>query len=192
MTVPRLFIFARYPEPGRAKTRLIPALGAEGAATLYRRLLQHTVHIARESGLDFEVRITGAPEEAFARLLGGELAFADQGAGSLGERLARVPAPAIVIGSDAPALTPAILQEARDSVEAGLVAIGPASDGGYYLLGLPREMPFLFCQMPWSTSDVLPETKRRLAEEREQVAMLPELVDIDDPADLAVCREFLR
>lgn len=185
MSAARLTIFARWPEAGRAKTRLIPALGAEGAAALYRRLLEHTVAEARASGLPIELRVTGGEPARFHDWLGGDLAVVDQGEGDLGARMARVPAPAILIGSDCPDCDAAMLRRAATALERAPAVVGPASDGGYYLLGIARPMPFLFHDMAWSTEHVLPETLRRLALQRIAPAMLPELGDIDTPADLA-------
>jgi len=192
MSEPRLVIFARYPEAGKAKTRLIPMLGPEGAARLYARLLERTLASAKESGLPTELRTTGASREAFAALCGENLAICDQGAGDLGERLARVPAPAIVIGSDAPALDAALLREACGLLDSHEVVIGPAADGGYYLIGFARPIPFAFSGMAWSTSEVLAETLRRFSAEGIEPALLPVLADIDTPEDLAQWPELLE
>lgn len=192
MPDPRLVIFARYPRPGEAKTRLIPALGEEGAARLYTRLLDSTLASARASGLKAEIRITGGSREEFEALCGSDLAFVPQGAGGLGERLARVAAPAIVIGSDAPALDAALLRGARDLLVNHEVVIGPATDGGYYLIGFARPIPFAFDGIAWSTPAVLSETLDRLGEQGIEPAFLPVLSDIDRPEDLADWPELLE
>ncbi len=191
MPEPRLTIFARYPEPGKAKTRLIPALGEEGAARVYARMLGATLETARQSGLPAELRITGGSREAFAALSGGGIAIAEQGEGDLGERLTRIAAPAIVIGSDAPGLTPDLLREARDLLEEFEVVIGPATDGGYYLIGFSQPIPFAFESIPWSTPTVLSETLERLAAQGIEPALLPVLTDVDTPEDLAQWPELL-
>lgn len=191
MTATRLSIFARWPEPGKAKTRLIPGLGAEGAAAVYAKLLAHTIDVARASGLDFELRVTGAPAEAFRQSFGADLGVVPQGDGYLTDKLARVPAPAIVIGSDCPGLTPQILQAARNALTHEAAVIGPASDGGYYLLGYNADARFAFEDMPWSTSAVYEETLRRFAAKGIRPAVLPELADVDTIADLADWPEFL-
>jgi uncharacterized protein len=191
MPEPRLTIFARYPEPGKAKTRLIPALGPDGAARVYARLLDMTLASARQSGLPIELRTTGGSRNAFITLCGEDLAITEQGEGDLGRRLSRVPSPAIVIGSDAPALDAALLREARDLLERHEVVIGPASDGGYYLIGFVRPIPFAFSSIAWSTPEVLPETLRRLGAQGIEPALLPVLADIDTPADLADWPELL-
>lgn len=191
MSEPRLTIFARYPEPGKAKTRLIPALGPEGAAQVYSRLLKATLASARQSGLAIELRVTGAPRELFVALCGEDVAIAEQGEGDLGERLARVASPAIIIGSDAPALDAALLRQARDLLEKHEMVIGPAKDGGYYLIGFVRPIPFAFSGIAWSTPEVLPETLRRLAAHGIDAALLPVLADIDTADDLADWPELL-
>ncbi len=185
MTAPRLFIFARYPRPGEAKTRLIPALGADGAANLYARMLEATILTARESGLPFELRITGASPDAFRQRFGKELSISEQGTGDLGARLRRIAPPALIVGSDAPGLTPALLQQAANRLLRHELVIGPASDGGYYLIGLARPMPWLFGDMPWSTSRLLDATLQRCQVKAVRPAMLPMLDDIDTPDDLA-------
>ena len=187
---PTLVIFARLPVPGKAKTRLVPMLGEEGAARVYARLLQHTLDVARESGLSVQLRVTGGEKAAFAQLYGADITIVEQGEGDLGARMARVAAPALIIGSDCPGMTPPLLRSAAEALSDRRVVLGPASDGGYYLLGLREPMPFLFTDMAWSTPQVLPETLRRLAARGIGPAILPELADIDTPEDLAAWPQF--
>ena len=190
MISPRLSIFARLPVPGKVKTRLIPALGEEGAARLYARLLALTVEVARESGLDFELRVTGGEIGAFQGLFGDDVPVVDQGDGDLGARMARVQAPALLIGSDCPGITAPLLRAAAGALEDRRVVLGPANDGGYYLIGYREPVPFLFEDMEWSTPKVLPETLARLAARGHGPAILPELADIDTAEDLAQWPEF--
>lgn len=187
----RLHIFCRWPEAGKAKTRLIPAFGPEGAAAIYAKLLAHTIDVARRSGIPFELRVTGAEPDAFRSALGEDLAVVDQGEGDLTDKLARVRAPALVVGSDCPGLTPEHLRSARDTLLAQEAVIGPASDGGYYLLGYNNDAPFAFEDMPWSTDKVFEETLRRFAAQGIRPAVMPELSDIDTAEDLADWPEFL-
>lgn len=183
----RLVIFTRYPEPGRAKTRLIPAIGAEGAAAVHRRLTEQTVAAARASGLAIEVRTTGAPHDRFADWLGHDLVFVDQGEGDLGERMQRAssPLPVLFIGSDLPDLRAGHLAEAAKLIEGGRTVLGPAEDGGYWALGLTEAADYLFADMPWSTGEVFRLTAARLAERGIVPALLPTLSDCDTPEDLA-------
>ena len=187
---PRLSIFARLPVPGQVKTRLIPALGEEGAARLYARLLAQTVEVARESGLDFELRVTGGQVAAFHQLFGADVAVVDQGEGDLGEKMGRVDAPALLVGSDCPGVTAPLLRAAADALEDRRVVLGPANDGGYYLIGFREPVPYLFDDMAWSTPSVLPTTLARLAQRGIGPAILPELADIDTAEDFASWPEF--
>ena len=187
----RISIFARWPEPGKAKTRLIPGFGAEGAAAIYTKLLAHTVEVVRASGIPFELRVTGAEPEVFRAGLGEDLAVVDQGDGDLTAKLSRVPPPAMVIGSDCPGLTAQHLWAAHDTLATEQMVIGPASDGGYYLLGYNEDARFAFEDMAWSTPQVFEETLRRFIARGIRPAVLPELADIDSAADLEDWPEFL-
>jgi uncharacterized protein len=181
---PKVALFARYPAPGQAKTRLIPALGPHGAARVHRLLVERTLATIRASGLPFAVHCTGAPLADFAAWLG-DVELVEQGEGDLGARLMRVDAPAILLGADVPGLTSAHLAAAASALEEHEVVIGPALDGGYYLLGFTRPLPFLFTAMPWGTSAVLEETLSRLSGQGLSPAFIEPLADCDLPEDLA-------
>lgn len=184
---PRVVLFTRWPEPGLAKTRLIPALGPDGAAALHRRLTERTLRVLRAAGLPIDLRVTGADPARFAEWLGADLAIVDQGGGDLGARLARAvdPAPVLFVGADAPDLAAHHLHEAAAALARADVAIGPAEDGGYWLLGLARPVPELFDDMPWGTSAVYAETVARLDALGLAVERLEVLADLDRPEDLA-------
>jgi len=181
----RVVVFARWPEPGRCKTRLVPAVGPEGAARLHKRLAEHTVATVKASGLDLELWGTGADEAAFQDWLG-PLTFRQQGDGDLGARLlaASSPEPVIFLGTDAPDLTPALVRQCADALKSSPCAIGPAEDGGYWTLGLKEPAPSLFSDMPWGTSAVYAETMDRAAALRWKPTILPTLADLDRPEDL--------
>ncbi|MBA3879305.1 MULTISPECIES: TIGR04282 family arsenosugar biosynthesis glycosyltransferase [Sphingomonas] len=186
MTTPvRVVLFARFPTPGRVKTRLLSVLAPDAAATLHARLVERTLAMMRTSGLPFEVQITGASASHFAQWLGSETPLVDQGDGDLGERMGRVIPPAIIIGADIPDLRAEHLHAAAAAVVAGRIALGPAEDGGYYLIGLPHRADFLFDEMPWGTNRVLAETLARLGEQAIAPMLLPELADLDRPEDVA-------
>lgn len=191
MANPTLHIFARWPEPGKAKTRLIPALGAEGATKVYRKLLEHTIAVARKSGLPLELHIFGGKPQQFAKWLGDDLTIVEQGDGDLGAKLARASAPGMVIGSDAPGLTADLLKQAAKALDHNPAVIGPADDGGYYLLGFRELVPFAFSGMEWSTERVFAETMARFAERGITPAVLPELTDVDTAEDLAKFPDFM-
>ena len=183
-------IFARWPEPGKVKMRLAADLGNEEAARIYRRLLDHTVAVACSSGLAVELRVTGASPVEFAEVFGPGITVREQGEGDLGERLARVEGPAIIIGSDLPGLTADLLGQAASRLQTHEAVIGPAKDGGYWLIGFRENLPWLFSDMAWSTPAVLPETLTRLKTHRIAPAMLPEMSDVDEAADLTDWPEF--
>ncbi len=183
---PRVVLFTRYPTPGATKTRLIGALGADGAAALHRRLTERTLAVVRASRLPFEIRSTGAPPAAFARWLG-DVPVVDQGNGDLGARLTAAGPlyPTIFIGADAPDLTAAHLLDAAAALTGVQAVIGPAQDGGYWLLGLARAADPLFQAMPWGTNQVFAETMARMGLLGIRPTLLPTLADLDRPEDLA-------
>ena len=189
-----VIVMAKAPLPGFAKTRLIPALGAEGAAAISHRLLDRAVEQALAAGLG-GVDLCCAPDsrhQAFARL--GRLPRVDlsqQADGDLGARmshaferwLARVPQ-VLLMGTDAPALDAAVLRHAAQALEHTDAVFVPAHDGGYALVGLRRPSPSLFDGMIWSTSAVMAHTRERLAAAGLRYAELPPVADIDEAADL--------
>ncbi len=188
--IPTIALFAKFPSPGRAKTRLIPAVGEKGAALVHRRLVERTLETMRDSGLPFAVWTTGASHAEFADWLGADVRLIEQSEGDLGTRLARVPGPAILLGADIPGLTAQHLRDAASALEEEPVVIGPASDGGYYLLGFRDKVPFLWSDMPWGTETVRERTEARLADHAIAYRLLGELDDCDRPEDLAKWPEF--
>lgn len=185
MTI-RLALFAKYPRAGFAKTRLIFVLGEERAARLHAILAERTVRLLQQTGEKFELHYTGALVSEFEKWLGSDIEYVAQPEGDLTARLmaAMAPAPVIFLGSDTPDLQARHIEQAVAALTNHDVVIGPAVDGGYYLIGMREELPFLLEDMPWSTSEVLPETLRRLAASGHSVAMLEELHDCDRPSDL--------
>lgn len=179
----RVALFTRWPEAGKAKTRLIPALGAQGAADLHRRLTERTVATVRAAGLPLEIRSTGADPALFREWLG-VTDVVDQGEGDLGARLARTAEhlPVLLLGADIPGLLPQHLSDATAALAHHPAVIGPAMDGGYWLLGLSVPMPAVFRDVSWGTESVLATTLARLPAETPQLATLS---DLDTPDDLA-------
>lgn len=193
MTSTQILIFAKLPRPGLAKTRLIPALGADGAAQLAHRLLLHTLDQALLAGFDrVELCTSPGPEDPAWRCvdLPSGIILSDQGDGDLGERLARASAraahqgPVIVIGTDCPALTAARLQEAQQTLQQHDALMIPTFDGGYALLGFHAFHPFIFDKIAWSTASVARETQERIQSLGWTLKILPKLHDIDEPEDL--------
>jgi len=204
-TAPRdhLIVFTRWPEPGATKTRLIPAMGAAGAAALQRRMTQHmlrtTDRLAAAHGVHVEVRFTGGDADRMTACFGAARHYEPQGEGDLGARLERAIQEALaagaqrvcVVGTDCPAIDADLLRRAFESLEEADVVIGPAEDGGYYLLGMRSARPALFDRIPWSTDRVLETTLRAAEAEHLSVARLPVLRDIDRPEDLEHARAML-
>lgn len=186
LQLPYLILFTRFPQAGACKTRLIPAVGPEGAAEIHRKLTAHTVDVLRDAGPPVIVATTGADEEAFASWLGTEVGFKPQVTGGLTERLLAFlnDAPVIFFGADTPDLADAHVRAALEGLGTHEIVIGPASDGGYYLIGMRDPHPELFIDMAWSTPDVLPETLRRLERLGIEPLLLETLSDCDRPEDL--------
>jgi len=189
-----LILFTRYPEPGATKTRLIPALGPQGAASLQRWMSERTLGLAQafcqRQGIPLEVHFEGGGEEAMREWLGPQT-FTPQVGSTVGERMDHSFAlafsagvkRAVIIGSDCPGLTVEILEQAFASLTGCDLVLGPARDGGYYLIGLTKPRPFLFTDIPWGTAAVLHQTLDRARS--LTISQLPPLHDIDRPEDLA-------
>jgi uncharacterized protein len=178
VTVP-VKLFARYPTPGRAQRRDQPRLGA---AALHKSMTERALGEMRKSGLPCEIRATGAPAAAFRRWLG-DVAVVPQGRGHLGLRMARA-VPGILIGADVPGLMAAHLRAAAGGLASHEVVIGPAVDGGYWLIGARRPLPWLFAPMAWGTDVVFVETLRRCRARGLTPLLLETLADVDRPEDL--------
>ena len=199
----RLLVFARPPVLGRVKTRLAATLGPEAALAIYRRLLAITQQAVAAAAVPATVWLAEAPPA-------GALADAVAAAGALpewpglpwriqapaldlGERMAAAFAAAFaegatrvaVIGTDCPGLTAALLTQALNGLAAHDVMIGPAADGGYYLLALRQPCPALFQNIAWSSATVLADTLSLAAGLGLSVGLLPELHDVDTAEDLA-------
>lgn len=191
-----VILFAKAPIPGTAKTRLIPALGAEGAARLHESLLHRALLTATTADAG-KVQLWCSPSidhpvfQQCAKRYQVEL-FA-QPEGDLGTRLAYAFAQAldtgpyaIAIGADIPDLDATDLQQAVAALNTGADAvIGPAEDGGYYLLGLTRYAMEPFRQIDWGTAQVLNQTRERLRQLGWRWHELASHWDVDRPEDLA-------
>jgi rSAM/selenodomain-associated transferase 1 len=190
-----LVIMAKAPVAGSVKTRLIPALGAQGAAELARRMLLRTVStaLAARGELIHTVTVCAAPDPAHASwtqlALPEDVRWSAQGEGDLGQRMAHAlqnvllkKEHVLLIGTDLPGLSVALLQDAARALHTHDVSLLPTSDGGYGLMGLRVWVPEIFIDMPWSTSQVCALTLQRLAQHTVHVG--PVLHDIDEPQDL--------
>lgn len=192
----RLILLCRYPIVGAAKTRLIPALGPEGANDVHRRLVLASLRTLRsftsQHLVSLEVRTVGATEAAWRDWLGSDLTYRPQGPGDLGERMEEAFAAAfaegtsqvVLVGSDCPYFTTLDIEAAFAALDHAPVTLGPALDGGYWLIGLHRPIPDLFQAIPWSTDQVLSTTLARAAQTGHPVTLLRPLGDVDRPEDL--------
>jgi uncharacterized protein len=186
-------VFAKAPVPGLAKTRLAPALGADGAAALAARMLAHTVEQAVVAALG-PVELCTSPDAshpAFQALhVRHGIVLTEQGTGDLGQRMQRAflrglprHGALLLVGTDAPALDSAVLRAAAAALASHDAVFVPALDGGYALIGLRQPAP-VFDGMAWSTPGVMADTRQRLQAAGLRWAELPAVADIDLPADL--------
>lgn len=197
-----IIIFAKAPVAGRVKTRLIPALGAEGAAELARKMLERTVEEALAAGLGTpELCVDPDPSHAdWTRIAAANVCgLSFQGEGDLGERLERAAARALarfgsvlLIGTDCPDVDRTVLRQLASDLQSHDAAICPAEDGGYVALGLTKFDPSLFRGIAWSTSSVAQETIQRIEELGWTLAVGPTLRDIDTAEDLEAARSSRR
>jgi rSAM/selenodomain-associated transferase 2/rSAM/selenodomain-associated transferase 1 len=199
----RIIIFTRYPEPGTTKTRMIPELGPEGAAELQRQMTEHIKAQVDElctcQPFAVEIRYEGGNDNLMAQWLGQGVNYCRQGSGDIGLRMGRALQDAfeqgcktvLIIGSDIPDITPGIMQIAFDKLEQKDLVLGPAADGGYYLIGVKRNTfrhwhPQIFKNVSWGTERVLPETLCIAKKLNLKFSLLDILRDVDRPEDLGV------
>ena len=187
----------KFPTPGAVKTRLALTLGDQRACELHRTLVGRTLaeaaRFATRDNVTIEARVAGAPDDAAARAwLGDTVTIREQGKGDLGERMERAvcvafderSAEVVVIGGDCPQLTAEHLVAAFAALDRHDAIIGPAADGGYYLIGMRRSFPALFRGIRWGGSEVLAQTLGIARSLAVDVAQLETLHDVDVPADL--------
>jgi rSAM/selenodomain-associated transferase 1 len=187
MPEPRIIIFVKAPRPGFVKTRLAAAIGNEAACGAYRQLAETVLaHLAPLPHLELRFTPDDAEDEITHWLSDGWTAH-PQGEGDLGERMHRAfteaKGPAIIIGSDCPQVELSDLRTAAKTLQARDAVIGPATDGGYWLIALNAPCPALFENIKWSTSDVLPKTLEKANEAELSVQLLRELTDVDTGED---------
>ncbi len=198
----KLIIFTRYPEPGCTKTRLIPALGVQGAADLHRRMTERIVETARAvracGEVDVEVCFSGSDQVKMRQWLGPDLEHHPQQGHDLGERMAQAFQRAfddgcervVLIGSDCPELNADRLGSAFALLDDHEVVIGPTHDGGYCLMGMTRMVRPLFAHIPWGSDVVLERTLEIVKSIGFQWTLLEPLTDIDTPEDLPMWERF--
>lgn len=188
----RLALFARAPVPGSVKTRLSPALPPRLACDLYRGMLADSIRVLLAARVD-ERRLFLADDAPGSRpLLPDGVREAPQVGDDLGARLQHAfqvmfgagADQAVIFGADCPWLEAPAVNRAFDALERVDLVLGPASDGGYTLIGLARAVPDLFRGIAWGTDRVLAETLERANAVGLSIAKLETLEDLDTPADL--------
>ncbi|MBW2091629.1 MAG: TIGR04283 family arsenosugar biosynthesis glycosyltransferase [Deltaproteobacteria bacterium] len=191
----RVIVFSRYPVPGRAKTRLIPALGPAGAADLQRRLIQKTIKTVRrfcaKYRLDVEVHFEGGSTRKMRRWLGSGLFYSRQSLGDLGIRMQNAFSQAfrhggqrvVLLGTDVPEFTTEHLRQAFEALTETDLVLGPSLDGGYWLIGLKRPAS-VFHGIDWGTEAVLRQTAALAKDQGIKLHFLDPLMDIDTIEDL--------
>lgn len=197
-----LIIFSRYPEPGKTKTRMIPGLGATGAADLQRLMTEHTLDTATKVALSrditIEVHFTGGDIQLMSQWLGRDIQYVPQIAGDLGDKMRSAFERAfnlgnqrvIIIGIDCPDIDLTILNQAFDALNQQDLVLGRAEDGGYYLIGLNYLYTQLFQQISWGTDRVWQQTVKTAQQQELNVHFLPTLADVDRPEDLVIWQKY--
>ncbi len=195
----RLLVFARAPVPGRVKTRLVPALGEAGACAFHRACVLDVVERHRRhapAGRWVEVVRADAPHDPFWAVVGG--AQSDQRGADLGARMAtalddalRQSPRVVLIGTDSPTLPPERVDAAFEALRRVDVVLGPALDGGYYLIGARGRVPPCFTGPVWGGDRVLADTIDLLCAAGLRYERLEPCFDVDHPSDLDVLRQTL-
>jgi uncharacterized protein len=193
-----VIIFVKNPVAGKVKTRLAAAIGNDKALDIYLHLITHTVNAAVNVAADKYIYFS----DEIDTTIGQNAAFkkAVQSGADLGERMKNAFSDVlnnayhkvIITGTDCPGISPEILQRAFNQLAGTDVVIGPAADGGYYLLGMKALHPVLFDNIEWSTSAVLQTTVERCTQNNLQCQLLEELSDIDEEKDLVHFYKLLK
>lgn len=195
-----LIYFVKYPEPGKVKTRLAREVGDEQAAEIYRNLVESNLKILGHVSESFRLILAFDPPDkekevkAWLEPLKIDV-FLPQAGAALGERLENAFDVAfsekakrvMALGSDTLQLTPEIISEGFESLKEKDCVIGPARDGGYYLIGLASSIPGIFENIPWSTSLVCQNTIQYLTHWEWDYHLLPRLEDLDEAKNLKAC-----
>ena len=201
-----LTVFAKQPMPNGVKTRLVPPLSPEQAATLYKAFLTDWCEALTELA-DVDIVIAYTPPEAqpdLQALIGDDAIYIPQVGDDLGERLTSATQWAtehgyikiLLVGSDSPTLPISYISEAITLLNTRDIVIGPSVDGGYYLVGFTVEsletaVPLVFSEIAWSTADVLRQTITRIRATGATLGLLPPWYDVDTAEDLAFLRSHL-
>lgn len=192
----KLIIFTRYPEPGKTKTRLIPILGEEGASNLHRQLTKATFKMIQplinNGFLSLKICFTGGNQKLMENWLGKDLSYQNQYGEGLGDRMKFAfetefrdrMTQVVIIGTDCLELNENIIRQAFESLAKSDLVLGPAQDGGYYLIGLKKVYAELFTDIAWGTDTVKKRTLEIAHNLNLKTFLLPMLQDLDRPEDL--------
>ena len=201
-----IIVFAKNPVPGQVKTRLIPYLSPELAASLYQAFLIDWCNALSTISTAHRVIAYTPPEglNALQTLIGEDPVYIPQVGASLGERLIAAGRWAcdqgytkfLFVGSDSPTLPIQYVERALDLLESRDMVIGPSVDGGYYLIGFSKHgaslsVPTIFEGIAWSTEVVFRQTLEKIQEINAQLGLLPPWYDVDTPAGLQLLRDHL-
>ncbi|RYY70325.1 MAG: glycosyltransferase [Chitinophagaceae bacterium] len=185
-----LIIFVRNPELGKVKTRLAATVGDEKALEIYKSLLTHTRAITAKVKADKFVFYFDTVKEddswsaaGFVKKLQADGDLGHKMKTAFGSLFQEGYAKVLIIGSDCFELNNSIIEAAFRALDAHQVVIGPATDGGYYLLGMKQFFPFIFEDRQWSTEHVFTETKQELDNHAISYALLQTLTDVDTEED---------
>jgi hypothetical protein len=197
-----LGFFAKYPEPGKVKTRLAKHIGAEKAASFYQRITEYV--LKRTAPLDFSyIRIVfytpDSEKQRFADWLPNEILWCQTGS-DVGERMQNAlqemfdngAEKAIVVGADIPGLNRGIIVHAFEKLDNSDIVIGPARDGGYYLIGMKSPYPEIFRNIAWGTAEVFKETILKFDKMGLSFSMAPKLFDVDRLEDFLEAESILK
>jgi len=189
-----LLILLRYPEPGKVKTRLSQDIGIDKAAEIYSCMAETVVHNLAKSDLHKTIIFFDPPERKaeVENWLKVKCKLFPQKGKSLGERMTNAfdktfslgAEKAVIIGTDCIEISDEIISQAFNALDLVDVVIGPAEDGGYYLLGMAKPTPKIFDDIDWSTDSVLGQTLKKLREKELQFELLKTLRDVDTVSDL--------
>jgi len=183
-----LAIYVKAPVSGRVKTRLAATIGADDACIFYKACAEHVARAVVGSTWQVQVWTSDSDDVDQVAAWLGHPTYAQRGS-SLGDRMAHTvatsaPSPCVIIGSDTPDIDAQTIAAAFDALTSHDVVLGPACDGGYYLIGMLRPLPSLFANIDWSTDQVLAQTLHAIQISGVSAHLLPVLRDIDTVADL--------
>ncbi|MGK0290584.1 MAG: rSAM/selenodomain-associated transferase 1 [bacterium] len=195
-----LILFTKYPKAGNVKTRLIPALGAEGACETHQEMAEYAFSLLSQyqkqqpNNHQLETHFAGGSQQEMNSWLGSNTKYTQQAEGDLGNRMSHAFQKsfqdgfqkAIIIGTDCPEITEDILEQASQQLDKTDLVLGPTTDGGYYLIGLRKHYSELFQNIPWSTEQVFDLTIQTAKQTHCSYSTLPKLNDIDRPEDLVI------